>query len=219
VQLSVAPATRSALSGKRGFTRAVFVVGWVLSAGACGAVAFDPLASPVRSGSPGPPPDLPALLVPAWPVTGVLYAFWWVSLPVLLLLAGIGLIRFAVPGWRWPAAWTAAAAAGIALDLLGLLALNQFDSHPRYWLGLSIGFAVLGAMMICLSACAGRSARGVRSLGSPSPGIGAAPCRPGDARGSAARRGSIAALVIGGLALFTGVAAIAVVLTRSSRRP
>jgi hypothetical protein len=83
-------------------------------------------------------------LVPAWPVAGVLYAFSWVSLPVLLLFAGIGLIRFAVPGRRWHVAWAGAAAAGSALDLLGLLALNQFDRHPRYWLGLCIGFAVLG---------------------------------------------------------------------------
>jgi WD40 repeat protein len=218
VQSSVVPATRSApRPGKHGFACGVFVVCSALSAGACWALAFDPLASPVRSGSPGPPADLPALLVPAWPVTGVLYAFLWVSLPVLLLLAGIGLIRFAVPGWRWHLAWAGAAAAGIALDLLGLLALNQFGSHPRYWLGLSIGFAVLGAMTIWVSAGAVRSSRRVGRLDRPSPGPSAAPGRAGAARGSAARRERIAALVIGGAALLIGVAAIAVVLTRSSR--
>ena len=217
VRSSVAPATRSApLSGKHGFARAVFVVCWALSAAACCAVAFDPLVSPVRSGSPGPPPDLPALLVPAWPVTGVLYAFLWVSLPVLLLFAGAGLIRFAVPGRRWHVAWTGAAAAGIALDLLGLLALNQFDSHPRYWLGLGLGFAILGTTTLCVSARAPRPARRVHSLDGPPSGA-SAPRRAGAARGSAARRGRIAALVIGGSALLIGIAAIAVVLTRSSR--
>ena len=218
VQSWVAPVTRSApLSGKHGFARAAFAVCSALSAGACCAVAFDPLASPVRSGSPGPPPDLPALLVPAWPVTGVLYAFLWVSLPVLLLLAGTGLIRFAVPGWRWHAAWTGAAAAGIALDLLGLLALNQFDSHPRYWLGLGLGLAILGTTTLCVSARAPRPARRVHSLDGPPSGASAPPRRAGAARGSSARRGRIAALVIGGSALLIGIAAIAVVLTRSSR--
>jgi dipeptidyl aminopeptidase/acylaminoacyl peptidase len=218
VHSSVAPATRSApFSGKRGFACAIFVACSALSAGACCALAFDPLASPVRSGSPGPPPDLPALLVPAWPVTGVLYAFVWVSLPVLLLLAGIGLIRFAVPGRQWHVVWAGAAAAGIALDVLGLLALNQFDSHPRYWLGLCTGFAVLGTLTICVSAGPARSARRARSLDGPWSGARAAPWKAGDARGSAARRGRIAALVIGGSALFIGVAALAVVLTRDSR--
>jgi hypothetical protein len=218
VQSPVALATRSVpLSGKHRLACAVVVVCWALSAAACCALAFGPSVSPVRSGSPGPPPDLPVLLVPVWPVTGVLYAFLWVSLPVLLLLAGIGLIRFAVPGRRWHVAWTGAAAAGIALDLLGLLALNQFDRHPRYWLGLALGFAVLGAMALCVSARAPRLARRVRSLDSPPSGDSAPPRRAGAARRSSARRGRIAALVIGGLALLIGIAAIAVVLTRSSR--
>jgi hypothetical protein len=170
----------------------------------------------VRSGSLGPPPALPVLLVPAWPVTGVLYASLWVSFPALLL-AGIRLIRFAVPGWRWHVAWTGAAAAGIALDLLGLLALNQYDSHPRYWLGLGTGFAVLAAMTICVSAGALRSERRVHCRDCPSSYAGAGPPGTGDARGSAARRRRIAALVIGGPALLIAVAAISVVLTRGSR--
>ena len=169
------------------------------------------------SGSPGAPPGLPVILVPVWPLAGVLYAFLWVSLPVLLLLAGAGLIRFAAPGRRWHEVWTGAAAAGIVLDLLGLLALNRFDRHPRYWLGLCIGFAVLGAMTIWVSAAALRSAGRVRRRHGPSSYAGAAPRWAGAARGSAARRGRIAALVIRGSALFIAVAAIAVVLARSSR--
>jgi hypothetical protein len=54
-------------------------------------------------------------------------------------------------------------------------------------------------------------------LDSPLAGASAAPRWAGAAQGSAARSGRIAALVFGPSALLIGIAAIAVVLTRSSR--
>jgi hypothetical protein len=74
----------------------------------------------------------------------------WASLPITLLIVGIGHLRVAVPGWRWPTAWAGTVAAGIALDPLCLAALSPFDTHPWHGLALSGAFIAVGAAMIAV---------------------------------------------------------------------
>jgi hypothetical protein len=63
-------------------------------------------------------PSQPFATDPAW-MTGpagavlavleVAYAFSWLSLPVALLVVGIGQLRATTPlDWQWPAIWTGA---------------------------------------------------------------------------------------------------------------
>jgi hypothetical protein len=83
-------------------------------------------------------------------MTGTIAVVLWGILPVVLLIVGIGRVRFAVPGWRWPTAWIAAVMAGLSLDPLVIFALHSF-SIPRWdWLALSSGFVLVGATMIGL---------------------------------------------------------------------
>ena len=210
---SVVPATRSTtIPRKLGL---VCGVCWALSAAASCFIALNPLLSPVRFGSPGPPPILPVLLVPAWAVTGMLYAFFWVSLPVFLLIAGAGLLTFAVPGWRWHTAWAAAGTAGVGVYLLGLYVLNPFDAHPGYWLGLSIGFATMGATMIWGLTSAEKSAnRAPGSLDNRSVVASAASAPAGSVWGGRGRRCVSVACTV---ALVAAIGAIAVTLTRGTR--
>jgi hypothetical protein len=90
-------------------------------------------------------------------IAAILYSLFWASLPVTLLIVGIGHLRFAVPGWRWPAAWVGIVAAGIALDPLSLAALSPFDTSTWHWLALSAAFLAIGAAMIAVLTGAARS--------------------------------------------------------------
>lgn len=145
VQPSAAPPDHLAVARRRlGFTCAVFVVCWAVPG-----AAYCVVTLPSALYGPG--------VLASWIWwAGVLYAIFWVSLPVILLVVGIGHLRFAVPGWRWPAAWACAVVAGIALDPFGLLALNPFDSHSWYWVALFSGFVALGAAMMGILISAAR---------------------------------------------------------------
>jgi hypothetical protein len=158
VQPPVAPATHATLASRKlAVICAAFTGCWALSGAAYCAIFLDPQ----------PPLDslgqtrLPAPLVTAIVITAGLYTLFWASLPVTLLIVGIGHLRFAVPGWRWPAAWAGIVAAGIALDPLSLAALSSFDTSTWHWLALSAAFLAIGAAMIAVLTGAERSrARG-----------------------------------------------------------
>lgn len=104
-------------------------------------------------------------LRPGWMATGsvileVLAGWVWMELPLPLLI--IGLVRTGragLAGWRWPAAWAGAVAAGIALEVLLMTGANAnwlFPDYPYYppppglsWVSLaeSAGFLLVGAVM------------------------------------------------------------------------
>jgi hypothetical protein len=134
---------------------AALVACWSLPGSAICAIAFvDPSWSPPSLPS-GPLRDPIAVEV-------VLNEIFWVILPVILLVVGIAHLSSAVAGWRWPAAWISAVAAGIALDALGSFALARaregIDTPPSwYGLPMSIGFVVIGAAMIAVLTGAARS--------------------------------------------------------------
>jgi hypothetical protein len=158
VQPPAAPATHLALASRRlGLICAAFTGCWALSGPAYCAIFLDPQPPLGRLGLP----SLPAPLVTAIVIAAMLYSIFWASLPVTLLIVGIGHLRFAVPGWRWPAAWAGLVAAGIALDPLSLTALGAFDNSTWHWLALSAAFLAIGAAMIAVLTGAERSrARG-----------------------------------------------------------
>ena len=85
---------------------------------------------------------------------GVAYAFFWLSLPVTLLVVGIGQLRGTIPvGWRWPAIWSGIVVAGIALDPLGLWATNTTytsDGFQWTWLAATLGYLAVGAAMTAI---------------------------------------------------------------------
>ena len=89
------------------------------------------------------------------------YAFFWLSLPVGLLLAGICQLRATAPaGWRWLAMWTGAVLAGMALDPLGLWALNTTytsDGFQWTWLTAATGYLAIGAALTAILIAAPRS--------------------------------------------------------------
>jgi hypothetical protein len=106
----------------------------------------------------------PVAVYPAWTagpagavltVLAILYALFWLSLPVPLLAAGIGQIRAttAAAAWQWPAIWTVTVVAGIALDPLGLWALSTTRSGDGFqwaWLTAAVGYLAVGAAMTAI---------------------------------------------------------------------
>jgi hypothetical protein len=76
-------------------------------------------------------------------VAAILYALFWLSLPVVILAVGIDQLRAAAPAVRlWPALWTVMVVTGIALDALGLWALGTTNSgggFQRTWLAATVG--------------------------------------------------------------------------------
>lgn len=158
MQPPVAPATQTALASRKlALICAAFTGCWALSGAAYCAIFLDPQPPLGRLGLP----PLPAPLVSAIVIAAMLYSLFWASLPVTLLIVGIGHLRFAVPGWRWPAAWVGIVAAGIALDPLSLAALSPFDTSTWHWFALSAAFLSVGAAMIAVLTGAERSrARG-----------------------------------------------------------
>ena len=154
VQPPAASATHTALACRRlALICAAFTGCWALSGPAYCAIFLDPQAPLGRL----VPTGLPAPLVTAIFITAGLYTIFWASLPVTLLIVGIGYLRFAVPGWRWPAAWAGIVAAGIALDPLSLAALSAFEPSTWHWLALSAAFLAIGAAMIAVLTGAERS--------------------------------------------------------------
>jgi hypothetical protein len=116
-------------------------------------------------------PGQPLATGPTWmdgPVGGVLtmlavvYGFFWLCLPVVLLAVGIGeLVATARPGWRWPSLWAAVVGAGIALDALGLWAVSTTYSGGGFewqWLAASIGYLAVGAALAAILITAPRPA-------------------------------------------------------------
>ena len=86
-------------------------------------------------------------------------------LPLPLLIAGLVYLRRS--GWRWLATWTAAVAAGAALEAMVITWTGYHYPSPTYvgpgivsWVSLteSLGFAALGAAMMAILAGAERSA-------------------------------------------------------------
>jgi hypothetical protein len=147
VQPSAAPATHPALASRNlALVCAVFTGFWALSGAAYCAIFLDPQPPLGRLGTP----RLPAPLVTAIVIAAMLYALFWASLPVTLLIIGIGYLRGAVPGWRFPAAWAGIVAAGTALDPLSLAALSAFDTSTWHWLALSAAFLAIGAAFIAV---------------------------------------------------------------------
>jgi dipeptidyl aminopeptidase/acylaminoacyl peptidase len=193
-----------------GLVCAIFAACWALPGAAYCAIGFAPLPASLT------PSDLPAPLVSGIVTTEIAYASLWASLPVILLIIGIGRLRLAGPaGWRWPAAWAGAAAAGIALDPLILFALNPFSTPPSHWPAISIGFAAVGAAMIAILIGAARSSRRVTD-GSFDllPGTSA---EPGPA-GSAARTACRGRIAFGAAFVAIIIAATGIKLT-ADRRP
>ena len=97
-----------------------------------------------------------AFSLAAWP---------WVVLPVPLLIAGLVYLRRS--GWRWPAMWTAAVAAGAALEAMVITWFGYHYPSPVYvgpgmvsWVSLAeaLGYAALGAAMMAILAGPERSA-------------------------------------------------------------
>jgi toxin YoeB len=147
VQLPAAPATRQALASRKlALMCAVFTGFWALSGAACCPIFLDPQPALGRLGLS----RLPAPLVTAIVIAAIMYAVFWASLPVTLLIVGIGHLRVAAPGWRWPATWAGIVAAGIALDPLSLAASSPFDTSAWHWLALSVALLVIGAAMIAI---------------------------------------------------------------------
>jgi len=149
---------RSAAPGRR--ISLILVACWALpGAGFC-ALAF----------LGGFAPSQPFANDPAWmagpagavlAVLEVAYAFFWLSLPVTLLVVGIGQLRATTPGgWRWTAMWTGAVVAGIALDPLGLWAANTTYSSDGFqwtWLTATLGYLAVGTAMTEILIAAPRS--------------------------------------------------------------
>lgn len=115
-------------------------------------------------------PGQPIATGPAWmngPIEGVLtvlaamYACFWLCLPIVLLAVGIGeLAATARAGWRWPSLWAAVVGAGIALDALGLWAVNTTYSgggSEWQWLAASIGYLAVGATLAAILIAAPRT--------------------------------------------------------------
>jgi hypothetical protein len=92
---------------------------------------------------------------------GSVYAIFWLSLPVVLLIVGTGQLVATTPtGWRWPAIWATAAAAGIALDPFCLWAnatTYTGDSFQWTWLTAAVGYLAIGAAMAAILIAAPRS--------------------------------------------------------------
>lgn len=97
-------------------------------------------------------PGRPFADYPAWiagppgavlTLMAVLYAIFWLNLPFILLIVGLGRLRATAPAaWRWPAIWTGAVTAGIALDPFGLWALSTPSAGAGFqwtWLTATIG--------------------------------------------------------------------------------
>jgi hypothetical protein len=113
-------------------------------------------------------PDAPT---PSWlygTLAGVLYfiamifAAYWVVIPALLLVIGLGLMA-GIPGpqFRWSAAWTLLAVAGLAPDAIVLWAANPF--HPPLenqlaFLGCAVGYLAIGTAMTRILIVRSRSA-------------------------------------------------------------
>ncbi|MFI5067052.1 MAG: hypothetical protein ACHP9Z_24155 [Streptosporangiales bacterium] len=98
----------------------------------------------------------------------------WAVLPASLLFVGLAHLRRAAPGRRrWPVAWAAVVAAGIALEALVITRFGYHVPSPTYigpglvsWISLaeSGGFAALGVTLTATLVGGERSA--VRSPGS-----------------------------------------------------
>jgi hypothetical protein len=104
----------------------------------------------------------------------VLYAIFWLNLPFILLIVGLGRLRATAPAaWRWPAIWTGAVTAGIALDPFGLWALSTPSAGAGFqwtWLTATIGYLVLGAAMTAILLVAPQSAATTRpAIGASAP--------------------------------------------------
>jgi uncharacterized membrane protein YhaH (DUF805 family) len=105
-------------------------------------------------------------------VLAVVYAFFWLCLPVLLLAVGIRQLR-AMATWRWAAIWAGTVVAGIALDPLGLWAINTtFAGDGFQWtrLAATLGYLGTGAAMTAILIAGPRS----NASASPATGVNAA---------------------------------------------
>ncbi len=103
--------------------------------------------------------------------------------PLPLPIVGLVELRGTAPGWRWPAAWAGAAAAGSTLEAVLTLAIRRnvqtpfSNLEPMDWgaFTLSIGFLIVGATMGWVLVAAARSTRhrtvggGWRTEASPAP--------------------------------------------------
>ena len=160
---------RGSARGRR--TSLSFVLCWAIpGAGFC-ALAF---SGGFVAGQPFAP-DPWWLAGPAGGVLAVLavvYAFFWLCLPILLLAVGIRQLG-ATAVWRWPAIWTGTVVAGIALDPLGLWAINTTfagDGFQWAWLAATLGYLATGAAMTAILIAAPRS----NASASPATGVNAA---------------------------------------------
>ena len=116
---------------------------------------------------PQPPPwsagPLPASgWYPVMLLAGLSWLMFAVACPPLLVVAGLARLRSRQTGWRWPAAWAAAAASGIVVDALsirGALASGG-SSGGRHWglLEMAAGFVAVGIAMIAVAARAASDA-------------------------------------------------------------
>jgi hypothetical protein len=159
------------LRGPAGRVCPIFVACWGVPAAAFCALAFAGGFAPSQSVS-AEPSWLAGPLGSVLAELGLLYGVFWLSLPVTLLVIGIGQLRLgAAARWRWPAAWTAAVLAGMALDPLALWASNTTYSGEGFewpWLALGTAYLALSAAMFTLLIAAKRtSARA--SVRSPYP--------------------------------------------------
>jgi hypothetical protein len=159
---------RLTTSGRR--TALVFAACWAITGAAFCALAF----------SDGFVAGQPFATSPAWldgpfgavlTVLGILYAFFWLCLPVVLLVVGnVQILNTTSGGWRWPVLWTAVVLAGVTLDPVILWANgNSYagDGFDWRWLAITLCYLAAGAVLTIilrrLSTGVGRSVDGMPS--------------------------------------------------------
>jgi hypothetical protein len=149
---------RSANPGRGRRASLTFVACWAIPGAAfCAWQFYQGLvpAQPDGWAAPG------GLIGAALTILAILYALFWLCLPAVTLIVGIGqLVATARRGWPWPTLWAAAVVAGIGLDPLGLWSLDTTYSGGGFewpWLAASIGYLAVGAALLAILLAAPRT--------------------------------------------------------------